>query len=356
MSPTPRETVVVIVNGNARKFLERPRLVDEVRDLAQGRAQVHVTRSRHDLTAAASEARKTDASVVVLCGGDGSYRAGATAVVDAWGGSTAGERPVLAFAPGGNVGTSARSMGVAVDTGETLEGIGRVLHAACTERRTTIDHPTLAIASDGAARQLGFIFGTGLVASFFELYDSVGAEAGRAAAERGEPDADLPSGGAGRLGAAKIVARIFLESFVNGPYARRVLEPLRCDIDVDTGDGTSPVGRTRLPWSASSLVVASVLRDLGLGMRVTHRAGEDPSRPHAVVSGLPPRKLGPRMTRVLRGEPIGDASEPHFDDLVSTLTVSFPERPGPYVVDGDLRLARRVVVSAGPQLRILRPC
>jgi diacylglycerol kinase (ATP) len=338
----PPSRVFVIVNRNARKFLERPRLVDEVQRLAEGRAHVQVTTSRHDLTSAAAQARASGASVVLLCGGDGSYGAGATAVVDAWGEAPL---PTFAFAPGGTVGTSARSMGVAVE-GDTLSGIARVLHAACSDQQHVIDHATLAIAPDEARRRIAFIFGTGLVASFFELYDSVGAEAGRAAAQRGEPDADLPSGGVGRIGAAKIVARIFLESFVDGPYARRVLDPLRCDIEVDG---------TPLPWSASSLVVASVLRDLGLGMRVTHRAGEDPNRPHVVVSGLLPRRLGPRMLRVLRGEPIGNADEPHFDGLVSTLSVSFPGGPGPYVVDGDLRLARRVVVSAGPILRILRP-
>ncbi|MBI2388258.1 MAG: hypothetical protein HYV09_01465 [Deltaproteobacteria bacterium] len=203
--------------------------------------------------------------------------------------------------------------------------------------------PTLAITTE-LDRRVGFIFGTGLVASFFELYDPRAAEAERAAL-RGEPIVDAPSGGAGVAAAAKIVARVFAESFVSGPYARRVLEPLPCDVTVD--------GR-RLPWEASSLVVASVLRDLGLGMRVTHRGGEDPSRPHVVVSGLPPRALGPRMTRVLRGVPIGAPPEPHFDDLASELAVEFPTA-GPFVVDGDLRVARRVVVTAGPSLSVLVP-
>jgi hypothetical protein len=90
-------------------------------------------------------------------------------------------------------------------------------------------------------------------------------------------------------------------------------------------------------------------------MRVTHRGGEDPRRPHVVVSGLPPRALGPRMPRVLRGVPIGAHPEPHFDDLAHELVVSFPDGPGPFVIDGDLRVAKRVAVTAGPVLRVLRP-
>jgi hypothetical protein len=270
-----------------------------------------------------------NARAVVLCGGDGSYGAGATALVEAFGGR---EAPLIALAPGGTVGTVARSLGVAA-SGSPIDGIARVVHAALSTSTDVFTTPTLSIAADDDTR-VGFIFGTGLVASFFQLYDPD--------ASRGEG----PSSGGGTAAAAKIVARVFAESFVGGPYAKRVLEPLRCDIDVD--------GR-RLPWPGSSLVVASVLRDLGLGMRVTHRGGEDPKRPHAVVSGLPPRALGPRLPRVLRGVPIGAPPEPHFDDLVTELTVSFPDSPGPFVVDGDLRVAYRVTVRAGPRLRILRP-
>lgn len=321
--------VLVIVNANARRFVEARSLLVDVDRLIEGRAVLRVTRSRAELREAAAEARGMNARVVVLCGGDGSYGAGATALVEAYGER---EVPLIALAPGGTVGTVARSLGVAA-SGRPLDGIARVVHAAASTPSDVFTTPTLSIAADNDAR-VGFIFGTGLVASFFQLYDPLAAEG------------DSPSSGGGTSAAAKIVARVFAESFVGGPYARRVLTPLRCDIDVD--------GR-RLPWPGSSLVVASVLRDLGLGMRVTHRGGEDPRRPHVVVSGLPPRALGPRLSRVLRGVPIGGPPEPHFDDLARELTVSFPDAPGPYVVDGDLRVSRRVTVTAGPVLRILRP-
>lgn len=332
--------VLVIINANARRFVEARSLLLDIDRLLEGRASLRVTRSRAELEAAAADAREMDARVVVLCGGDGSYGAGATALVEAYGDA---EPPLIALAPGGTVGTVARSLGVAA-SGAPLAGIARVVHAAASTPLEVVETPTLSIAS-ATDRRVGFIFGTGLVASFFELYDPRAAEVERAAL-RGEPVVEAPSGGAGKSAAAKIVARVFAESFVGGPLARRVLEPLRCDVDVD--------GR-RLPWTASSLVVASVLRDLGLGMRVTHRGGEDRARPHVVVSGLPPRALGPRLSRVLRGVPIGAPPEPHFDDLARELVVSFPDGPGLFVIDGDLRVAQRVTVTAGPVLRILRP-
>ncbi|MGZ3478077.1 MAG: hypothetical protein ACXVCJ_26505, partial [Polyangiales bacterium] len=277
------------------------------------------------------------ARAVVLCGGDGSYSAGTTEIARAWGDEPL---PLLGFAPGGTVGTVPRALGVAPG-GNVIDGIARVLHAAASDRPKSLETPSLRIESDFDGRtstSIGFIFGTGLVARFFELYDARAAEAARAGA------VDLPSGGAGIGTAAKIVARVFAESFYGGAFARQVLDPLRCDVEIDG---------VRLPWEGSSLVVSSVLQDLGLGMRVTWRGSEDPERPHVVVSGLSARALGPRMTRVLRGKPIALPPEPHFDGLARRFSVSFPEGPGPWVVDGDLRLARRVEVSAGPRLRLV---
>jgi diacylglycerol kinase (ATP) len=321
--------VLVVVNANARRFVENRSLLVDLDRLIDGRASLRVTRSRQELREAARDARDADARVVVLCGGDGSYGAGATAIAEAYGDR---ELPILALAPGGTVGTVARSLGVAAG-GAPIHGIARVLHAAIAGAASTLETPTLSVRFDDD-RRIGFIFGTGLVASFFELYDPRAAEA-----------TDAPSGGAGSAAAAKIVARIFAESFVSGPIARKVLTPLRCDVRVD-GE--------LLPWTGSSLVVASVLQNLGIGMRVTHRGAEDPLRPHVVVSGLAPGALGPRLPRVLRGLPIGDPGEPHFDGLVNELAVSFPDE-GPFVIDGDLRRAKNVSVTAGPRLSILCP-
>lgn len=342
--------VVVVVNANARRFVESRSLLVDVDRLVEGRAILHVTRTRGELVEAARDARARDARVVVLCGGDGSYGAGVTAIEAAW--HDAPALPVVALAPGGTVGTVARSLGVAWP-GSTFEGIARAVHAAASARPSVLETPTLRVASE-VERRVAFIFGTGLVASFFELYDPAAAAAQRAAlgAERPIVPREAPSSGAGVGAAAQIVARVFVESFYGGAFARRVLEPLPCDVHVDGA---------RLPWSASSLVVASVLRDLGLGMRVTWRGGEDPARPHVVVSGLPPRRLGPRMPRVLRGVPIGGPPEPHHDALASELRVVFRGRDGgdapggPFVIDGDLRVAREVSVRAGPTLRVLRP-
>jgi hypothetical protein len=185
--------------------------------------------------------------------------------------------------------------------------------------------PSLRVTTreaDGSSRErVGFIVGSGLVAQFFGLYY-----------ERGAP---------GYGGSARLVAQIFAESFVGGAMARRVLAPMACELSVD--------GET-LEVPAWSLICASVVRNLGIHMLLTHRAGEDPHRPHLVATPLPPRQLGPRAPLVLAGRALG--GDHNVDQLVQHFRIRFPER-GAFVLDGELLEAAEVEVEAGPRLRIV---
>ena len=237
--------------------------------------------------------------------------------------------PAIGLLPGGTVATVARNWGMRGDPAELLS------RALDTEIKTT-PRPSLRVRgtrASGVEERLGFIFGTGLVASFFELYYRDGAR--------------------GNGAAARLVARIFVESFYGGPVAKKVLTPLPCRLTVD-GNALAP--------NAWSLLCASVVRDLGIHMLVTYRAGEDPERVHLVDSALPPGKLGKRAPRVHAGKRIGGAN--HIDDLIRVFTVSYEQHPptngaggepreGPYVLDGDMLHAASVDVSPGPTLRVV---
>lgn len=272
-----------------------------------------VTRTQGELRSAVTEMQRSGAERVVLCGGDGTFMGGITALADAG----FDPLPELVFAPGGTVATVARNLG---QRRQLLE----VVRAACdgSTGLVRVEHPTLAVAETGGVTRVGFIFGTGLVARFFQRY--------------------YASGAGGYAAAARIVARVFVGSFVSDAYSRSVLDPLPCTLRVD--------GRELAP-RAYSLVVSSVVRDLGLHMLVTHRAGEDPERPHLVAAPLSARRLGPQAPRVLLGRRLRGAG--CFDDLVGELSLRFPDGPGPYVLDGDLLRAEELRVSAGPRIRVL---
>jgi hypothetical protein len=323
-----------------------------MRRIAGPRALVHTTSSVGELAATADRLAARGSELVFLSGGDGSFMAGVTELTRAFG----EERlPAIGLLPGGTVATVARNWGMRGDPAELLAG-------ALAGPITTTTRPSLRVHATreaGDESRVGFIFGTGLVANFFELYYRDGAR--------------------GNGAAARLVARIFVESFYGGPLAKRVLTPLPCKVVVD-GAPLAP--------SAWSLLCASVVKDLGIHMLVTYRAGEDLDRVHLVASALPPRQLGPRAPRVLAGKTIGGPN--HFDDLVRRFTVTFREpgptnrsdgaasgpkpqghegpcfdgaasgpkpqgHEGPYVLDGDILRASEVEVRPGPPLRVVNP-
>ena len=305
----------LVLNPGARLYRRDPTLLDRMRRVAERHAHIHVTRSVDEMDAVASEIAGRGSDLVLLSGGDGTLMAGVTALHRTFDGR---ELPPIAPVPGGTAGTVARNWGLSGDPTRCLQ---RLLD---NPRRTTTQ-PSLSIKTqgDGLSERVGFIVGTGLVAKFFGVYY-----------QRGAP---------GYTGSARIVARVFLESFIGGPLARRVLDPLPCRLEVE--------GRELDP-EAWSLICSAVVRNLGIHMMVTYRAAEDPERPHLVATPMRPRDLGPRAHRVLAGWPIG--GEHHVDQLVRTFAITFADT-GPFVLDGELLHAHRIEVTPGPRLQIALP-
>src|SRR5690606_23817408 len=218
--------VALVVNPHARMHARDRGLLDRMHSIARGRASVHVTQSLVEMWAMARELAAADTELVLLSGGDGTLMAGVSALAAAYGDD---RLPAVMPIPGGTAGTVARNWRI---DGRPDRWLARVLSGG----RRFEDKPSLGVRRGDQGR-IGFIFGTGLVASFFRLYY-----------ERGAP---------GYRGSAALVSRIFLESFVGGPLARRVLEPLPCRLEVD--------GRTMTP-PAWSLICSAVVKNLGLHM------------------------------------------------------------------------------------------
>ena len=307
--------VDVIVNRLAKKLAgETPvrRAIEAAVGTAPDRAWIHETRSLDDLAAAVERAAARGTDCVVLAGGDGSYLAGTTALRRAFGANL----PTIAFAPGGTVCTVARNWGL---RGDEAAYAGRLVTAALAGTTLRTPRPTLRVQDDRGGDRVGFIFGAGLIARFFDAYY------------------DAPT--QGYAGAAALVARIFVGTFTGGELAARVLTPSPCQLIVD--------GVTQGP-PAWSLIAASVVRDLGLHMHLLHRAGENPNRFHVVASALPARKLSPQVGRVLLGRKL--RGEGHVDTLAREVTLELTAAAPTYVLDGERIVARRVTVTPGPVL------
>jgi diacylglycerol kinase (ATP) len=308
--------VDLIVNRLARYLVEDGGLRDDlVRAAGAAGARVHETRSLAELDEVVGGIRAQGADAVVLAGGDGSYMAGVSALERAFGSAL----PEIAFAPGGTVSTVARNWGFRGSM--AAYGI-RLLRAVAVGDAAKSVRPTLRVRDAAGRSQIGFIFGSGLVASFFEVYYARGS--------RGYGDA------------ARIVGRVFAGSFLGGRLAARVLRPVPCTLAVD--------GREE-PQRAWGLVAASVVGNLGLGMRVLYRAAEEQERFHVVASPLGVRRLGPQLPLVLAGKRL--LGKGHVDALARELRVAFTTERDAYVLDGELLHAREVRLTAGPSLAML---
>lgn len=308
--------VIVVLNRNARHLQQHGRLLDVFAEPREGVRLVE-TRSMDELDRVAQDIAKDIPDAVVLAGGDGSYTAGVTALARALGEKALAELPI-ALAPGGTATTVLKNWSPRRGDA-TLHA--RAVMRSLDDLRTT-KRPTLRVrGTDASSPRIGFIFGAGLVARFFEVYEREGAN--------------------GETGAAKIVARIFGGSFVGGRTSKEVLTPQPCAIEVDG---------VPAPFDRASLVAASVIEDLGLHMHLLHRAAERSDRFHFVATPAPPRKLAPQMFRVLSGTPLRD---PKIDTLAERITLRFPEGTGAYVLDGELLRGDFVEVEAGPLLRFV---
>ena len=302
--------LAVLINRTAHRFARDAHLIAATQLAAGQNAVVIDTHDIAELDAAARQVRHADPDTVAICGGDGSYMAGLSALYNAYGKTPL---PKIALIPGGTVSTVARNFNM---IGSPAAQLARVVELHAAGALPLRRHQTLL-----ANGRIGFIFGTALVANFFDVY--------------------YTSGSSGYADAARIVGRVFFESFFGGPYARRVLEPVACKIDVDGVTLSEP---------RYSLICCSTVRDLGLHMTVNYRAGERDDALHLVASSLPTRHLGPQMFRVLAGKRI--RGREHFDGLVREFKVTFPEARA-WVLDGDLLYDRTVTVAAGPIIHVV---
>jgi diacylglycerol kinase family enzyme len=127
-----------------------------------------------------------------------------------------------------------------------------------------------------------------------------------------------------------------------GPFARWLFAPVTMELIIDG----EPV-----PPALFRLLVASVVRDVGIGMKVAWQAGSAPRRFHLVASGLSTTSMALQLPRVLSGRPLAGA--PHVDRLAQRARVRFAQ-PQSYTLDGDLFHAREITISVGPTLKIAR--
>lgn len=305
--------ISVLLNRNARGLRHPEPILRALADVRDCRLfETHTLAEVDDI---AARLAGEGPELVVLAGGDGSVMNGLSAIARAWEHKSAAnptsaplKLPRFAIIPAGTVSTIASNLGL---PRKAVPYAKELLQAAVSGTTRVRKHATLRVRDNAGGSRLGFIFGTGLVAQFFEHYDA------------------LPTLGA--WPASKLVARLFVGSFVKSQFATEVLSPMPLTLALDG----LPLEHRRY-----SLVVSSVLRDVGLHLRPTFRAGAEPRRLHVVASTRGAKVLAMQLPVVLAGSHLVGSG--HVDALAATFRVTFGDELRSYVLDGDR-------IEAGPR-------
>lgn len=304
--------IAVILNPNALGVRRAPDLPARLGRVLGRAGEVVVTRTPAELSAAARRLQREGVGVVAACGGDGTNLSIITELVNAWGRD---HLPTFAILRGGTVNTIAQNLGI---HGRPEEILARLVARAAAGEVPTVGQDLLEVNG-----LYGFLFAALMGARFLEAYYG-GVRPGPA-------------------WAGLLAARTVASSLVQGAFARWLFAPVEMELSVDG----APV-----PPHPYRLLVASTVRDVGIGMKVTWQAGRQPQRFHLVASGLSTTSMALQLHRVLGGRPLAGA--PHLDRLAARAHVRFASLQT-YTLDGDLFRAREVTLAAGPRVWIARP-
>ncbi len=306
--------LTILANPRARGVRRDPGLPARLAEIARGHGEV-ITTAGDELSSISAGLAARGVSLVALCGGDGTGQAVLTELCRAYA-ACARPLPRIVLLRGGTINTVAANLGV--------HGTPEALLARLVDRiRRKLPLPVVMQSLLEVDGRLGFLFAAALGARFLELYY------------------DHPSPSPAR--AAALAVQISASALVNGARARQLLAPLPVELELDEAPP--------LRMDGLRVLVASTVIDVGIGMRLCPRAGEDASRFQLVASALSPAQMALQLPAVRAGCPLEGA--PHLDPLVSRATVRFASDE-PYTLDGDLFRARSLKIAIGPRLSIVR--
>jgi hypothetical protein len=301
------------VNASSGKISRNRAALGKLEAACDGYARLVAINCEQDLVTAVRALPRTPTLELGILGGDGTLMRVMSCLHRERGPDGI---PVIVPVPFGTVCTTSARWNVGRSPWRVLESWLRRPAMILRRKRT------LSVTLDGT-EYVGCTVGTGLVARFFEHYEAKGAS--------------------GMWTAFGIAAESFIGSFIGSPLARSVMQPTECALFADG----NPVGA-----SPFTLIVSSVFEDVGLGIRVTYRAAENPERIALVSSSLAARQLGPQFWRVLTGRPLLDPNG--VNRLVCQWALEFPES-GSVIIDGDRLVAHAIDVQPGPTWSVLTP-
>jgi diacylglycerol kinase (ATP) len=320
-------SLLVLANPKARLFRREPSMLHTL-SVRVGAAGTFAAPPDFDaLRGVLVRAKEEGVRCIAVAGGDGTFGHTCTKLLDVYGDSPL---PVVVPLRGGTMNTAAR--GIGIGRGSPLGRLDALLRTDIDGLRV-IRQPILRERRLGDSEgRCGFLFGTGVFASFLMAYYDAG------------------NGNPGPSTAAQVLARFVGSALVGGPFAKRFAERTSMEVVVD--------GET-FRSSEYLAVAAGTVPEVGLGFSAFTRTRPGDPRFEIVAVHAPASKVAVALPSVFRGEVLGD-DVAHSQLARSVILRS--EKPFVYMLDGDLyaptnelRLDVRALVPIGVLTEFDRP-
>jgi diacylglycerol kinase family enzyme len=306
----------IITNPHSRRNRRFPEAVGRLAYVLGEGDDSQTTRSIEDIDAVAERFKKAEIDILALNGGDGTNHVTMTSFVRVYGDQPL---PMFAFLRGGTMNTVSNSIGI---RGSPSSLLVNIVEKYQLKQDFEISQRDLMKVTDSLGSTYGFIFGSGVVANFLDVYYGTG-----------KPSPAV---------ALKLVMTGIASSFVRGPLYRRIFKPI--DV-VLTANGE--------PWVKGKFlaVVAGTIDQIGLGFRPFTRCEAAPGTFHAVAIGGSGIELIRRLPAIRLGRSLPDDEVPNR--VISNLVFESSE-PIEYTVDGDLHEGgRKITIEMGPRVRVI---
>lgn len=285
----------IIVNPHASGNRRNPERSAKLGRIVGDAGQVFATQNIEELRQRLEDLHRSRIAVLGLCGGDGSISHGLSEALEVWGEDPL---PPVVVLRGGTINNISRSLG---GPRRVEQGVERIV-AALGKGQALNVHKRAMIRVNGERH--GYIVGAGLITHFLELYYE-GARPGPARA-------------------AWLLLRLGLSWLVGGPAIQRVVPTIPASLRAD---------QKLLDKSGFTLILASSVESIGLGVRPFYFAGRELGRFHMLAGDPSAGQLLGRLGHFWRGFP--PRLDPLYDLAVGHLEICF-EEPQRYTIDGEL--------------------
>jgi diacylglycerol kinase family enzyme len=308
--------VGVILNPHARGNRRAGERVAHFQSILGRAGDVQAPATEAELIATLRRFREEGIDVLAICGGDGSVSYVLTRALRVW---QSDELPRSLLLRGGTINNLARSLHT---RGRRADA---ALSALLRARRDGIELDTVPldlIRVNGC--EYGYTVGAGMIVRFLERY--------------------YESQRPGPARAMMLLARLGASYVLNTAAIAAVARPVEAEVSCDG---------TRLAFSAYTLLVASTIAHIGLGVKPFHHVCRANGRMHVLAGPATPGELLRKLPSFFVGRP-SELGSLH-DCAASRVRVEFAQ-PQIVMINGDFaeNATKVLEMEVGPRVRLIR--